>query len=119
MIGPHHPIMGFAAWVLRENSAEKHSGGTGEVLRINRTTGQVPKNDEADTVPHLPIAIRSITMSSAVISSPEAAEVRENFEKKREPTKPPQKWYWRVALDVTKKNPKSPFKNSLIPKSYS
>ena len=41
----------------------------------NRTIGQVPKNDEAGTVPHLPIAIRSITMSSAVISSPEAAEV--------------------------------------------
>ena len=31
MIDPYHPIMGFTAWVLRENSAEKHSGGTDEV----------------------------------------------------------------------------------------
>ena len=37
---------------------------------------------------------------------------------KRELTKPPQKWHWRVAFDVTKKNPKSPFKNPLIWKSY-
>ena len=41
MIDPYHPIMGFTAWVLRENSAAKHSGGTDEVLRIkpNDRTG--------------------------------------------------------------------------------
>ena len=50
-------------------------GGQTKSYAQNRTIGQVPKNDEADTVPHLPIVTRSITMSSAVISSPEAAEV--------------------------------------------
>ena len=67
--------MGLTAWVLRENSAEKHSGRD-EVLRIKPNDRTGTENDRTGTtVPHLPIAIRSITMSSAVISSPEAAEV--------------------------------------------
>ena len=42
-IDPYHPVMGFTAWVLRENSAEKHSGGgADEVLRIKQ-------NDRAGT----------------------------------------------------------------------
>ena len=41
MIERYHPSMGFTALVLRENSAEKHSGEAYEVLRIkpNDRTG--------------------------------------------------------------------------------
>ena len=45
--------------------------------------------------------------------------IMEKISTKRELTKPPQKRHWRVAFDVTKENPKSPFKSSLISKIYS
>ena len=53
MIDPYHPIMGFTAWVLRENSAEKHSGGTDEVLRIkpNDRTGTEERRGRHGSAP--------------------------------------------------------------------
>ena len=43
MIDPYHPIMGLTAWVLRENSAEKHSGGTDEVPRTTERRDSTEK----------------------------------------------------------------------------
>ena len=45
--------MGFTAWVLHENSAEKHSGGTDEVLRIKPNDRTGTENKGSDGHEHM------------------------------------------------------------------